>query len=111
MNHQGSVTKCSSTKLSQNLNNIVKSINDRCGLSQRKIARRFKVHYSTISLKLRRRTSIVIRKHRKAPKMDNEEQQVRTRKNCGKLYRRLLNSCDLMMNDDEYFEITGNNVA
>ena len=40
-------------KLSKkNLNNIVKSVNNRCGLSQRKIARRFKVHYSTISRNL-----------------------------------------------------------
>ena len=63
-------------KLSKkNLNNIV---NNRCGLSQCKIARRFKVHYSTIWRNLQRRTSIVIRKRRKAPKMNNE-QQVRTR--------------------------------
>ena len=69
-------------KLSEkNLNNIVKSVNNRCGLSQRKIARRFKAHYSTISSNIRRRTSIVIRKRRKAPKTDNE-QQVRARKNC-----------------------------
>ena len=74
-------------KLSKkNLNNIVKSVNNRCGLSQRKIARRFKVHYATISRNLQRRTSIVIRKRRKAPKMNNEQQQVRARKNCGKLY-------------------------
>ena len=51
----------------KNLNNVVKSVNNRCGLSQRQIARRFIVHYSTISLNLRRRTSIIIRR-RKAPK-------------------------------------------
>ena len=68
-----------SLKLSKkNLNNIV---NNRCGLSQRQIARRFKAHYSTISRNLQRRTSIVIRKRRKAPKMNNEQQQVRARKN------------------------------
>ena len=49
-------------KLSKNLNNIAESTNNRCGLSQRKIARRFKVHYSTSSSNPRRRTSIVIRK-------------------------------------------------
>ena len=75
-------------KLSKNnLNNIVKSVNSRCGLSQRKIAQRFKVHYSTISCNLRRRTSIVRRKRRKAPKMDNKQQQVRAQKNCGKLLK------------------------
>ena len=46
----------------------IKSVNDRCSLSQCKTARRFKVHYSTISCSLRRRTSIVIRKRSKAPK-------------------------------------------
>ena len=94
----------------KNLNNIVKSVNNRCGLSQRKIARRFKVHYSTISRNLQRRTSIVIRKRRKAPKMNNEQQQVRARKNCGKLYRKLFNGCDLIMDDEKYFKLTGNNV-
>ena len=92
------------------MNNIVKSVDNRCGLSQRKIARRFKVHYSTILRNLQRRTSIVIRKRRKAPKMNNEQQQVRARKNCGKLYRKLLNGCDLIMDDEKYFKLTGNNV-
>ena len=95
-------------KLSKkNLNNIV---NNRCGLSQRQIARRFKVHYSTVSRNLQRRTSIVIRKRRKAPKMNNE-QQIRAQKNCGKpLYRKLFNGCDLIMDDEKYFKLTGNNV-
>ena len=101
-----------SLKLSKkNLNNIVKSVNNRCGLSQRKTARRFKVHYSTISHNLQRRTSIVIRKRRKAPKMDNEQQQVQARKNCSKLYRKLSNGCDLIMDDEKYFKLTGNNVV
>ena len=58
-------------KLSKrNLNNIVKSVRNPCGLSQDQIARRFKVHYSTISRNLQRRTSIVIRKRSKAPKIE-----------------------------------------
>ena len=93
------------------MSNIVKSINNRFGLSQSKTARRFKVHYATISRNLRRRTSTVIRKRRKAPKIDNEQQQVRARKNCGKLYRKLLNGCDLIMDDEKYFKLTGNNVV
>ena len=68
-------------ELSKNLNNIVKPINNRRALSQRQIARQFKVRYLTISRTLRRRTSIVIRKRRRAPKTDNEQQQVRARKN------------------------------
>ena len=42
--------------------------------------------------------------------MNNEQQQVRARKNCGKLYRKLLNGCDLIMDDEKYFKLTGNNV-
>ena len=42
--------------------------------------------------------------------MDNEQQQVPARKNCGKLYRKLLNGCDLIMDDEKYFKLTGNNV-
>ena len=69
------------------------------------------MHYSTISHNLQRRTSIVVRKCRKTPKMDNEQQQVRARKNCGKLYRKLLNVCDLIMDDEKYLKLTGNNVV
>ena len=42
--------------------------------------------------------------------MNNEQQQVRARKNCGKLYQKLLNGCDLIMDDEKYFKLTGNNV-
>ena len=42
--------------------------------------------------------------------MNNEQQQVRARKNSGKLYRKLLNGCDLVMDDEKYFKLTGNNV-
>ncbi|CAM4797872.1 unnamed protein product [Rotaria magnacalcarata] len=54
----------------QKLNDIVKSVNNRSGISQRKIGRRFHVHHSTISRNLRRRTSIRIRKRQTTPKMD-----------------------------------------
>ena len=43
--------------------------------------------------------------------MNNEQQQVRARKNCGKLYRKLLNDCELIMDDEKYFKLTGNNVV
>ena len=37
--------------------------------------------------------------------MDSEEQQRRARKNCGKLYRKLLNDYDLIIDDENYLEI------
>ncbi|CAF4057001.1 unnamed protein product [Rotaria magnacalcarata] len=57
------------------LNDIVKSVNNRSGISQRKIGRRFHVHHSTISRNLRRRTSIRIRKRQTAPKMDKRSNE------------------------------------
>ena len=53
------------------LKNIVKSVNNRSGVSQRKIGRRrYHVHQSTVSRKLRKRTSIHIRKRQTPSKMD-----------------------------------------
>ncbi len=70
------------------------------------------LNLSTMSRNLRRRTSIVIRKRRKAPKMDDEQQQeVWARKNCGKWYRKLLNGCDLIIDDEKYFKLSGDNVV
>ena len=43
--------------------------------------------------------------------MDNEQEQVRAWENCGKLYRKLLNDCDLIMDDEKYFKLPGNNVV
>ena len=84
------------------MNRLVKSVNNRCALSQRKLGRRFRVHQWTISCNLRQRTSVIIRKRKKAPKMDSEEQQRRARKNCGKLYRKLLNDYDLIIDDEKF---------
>ena len=41
--------------------------------------------------------------------MDSEEQQRRARKNCGKLYRKLLNDYDLIIDDEKFFKLSGNN--
>ena len=88
------------------MNTLVKSANNRCGRSPRKRVGRFRVHHLTISLNLRQRTSIVIRKHEKAPKIDLEKQQRRARKNCGKLYRKLINDYDSIIDDEK---LSGNN--
>ncbi|CAF3754543.1 unnamed protein product [Rotaria sordida] len=92
------------------LKDIVKSVNNRTGVSQRKIAKDSHVHHSTISRNLRRRTSIRIRKRRMAPKMNSEDQEKRAKRNCGKLYRKLLRGCDLILDDEKYFNLTGDNV-
>lgn len=68
------------------------------------------MHHSTISGNLRKRTSTVIRKRKKTPKMGSEEQQRRTRKTCGKLYGNLLNNYDLITDDKKVLKLFGNNV-
>ena len=92
------------------LNELVSTINNKTGLSQRQIARRYNVHQSTISRTLRKRTSVVIRKRRKAPKMNSDNQEKTARKNCGKLYRMILNGCDIILDDEKYFGLSGDNV-
>ncbi|CAF3533775.1 unnamed protein product [Rotaria socialis] len=89
---------------------IVKSINNKTGVSQCEIARHYKVHHSTICRTLKRRTSVIIRKRKKAPKMNNYDQEKRAQVNCGKLYRLILNGCDIIMDDEKYFGLSGDNV-
>ena len=43
--------------------------------------------------------------------MDNEDQEKRARQNCGKLYRKFLNGCDLILDDEKYFKLSGDNVC
>ena len=92
------------------LNELVSTINNKTGLSQRQTARRYNVHQSTISRTLRKRTSVVIRKRRKAPKMNSDNQEKTARKNCSKLYRMILNGCDIILDDEKYFGLSGDNV-
>lgn len=94
----------------QQLNGLVQSVDNKTGISQRDIAKRYNVHQTTISRTLKKRTSVVIRKRRKAPKMDSEDQERRSRTNCGKLYRMILNGYDIILDDEKYFGLSGDNV-
>ena len=47
-------------------------MNSQCGISQGKLECRFGIHDSTISRYLRKTTLVIIRKRRKAPKIDSE---------------------------------------
>ena len=92
------------------LNELVSTINNKTGLSQRQIARRYNVHQSTINRTLRKRTSVLIRKRRKEPKMNSDNQEKTARKKCGKLYRMILNACDIILDDEKYVGLSGDNV-
>ena len=74
-------------------------MNNRSDVSQRQIGRHYHVHQSTVSCNLRKRTSIHIRKRQTPSKMDSKDQEKRAKRNCGKLDRKLLRSCDLLLDD------------
>jgi transposase len=59
----------------QQLQSLVKSVQDRVGVSQRRLARRFNVSQSTISRNLKTRTSVRIYKRRSAPKYTSTDQE------------------------------------
>ena len=42
--------------------------------------------------------------------MNSENQEKTARKNCGKLYRMILNGCDIILDDEKYFGLSGDNV-
>ena len=85
-------------------------MNNRSGINQRKIGRRFHVHHSTISRNFLKRTSSRTRKCPTAPKMDSEAQEKRAKTNGGKLYRKLLPSCDMILDDKKFFTLTRDNL-
>ncbi|CAF4029601.1 unnamed protein product [Rotaria magnacalcarata] len=43
--------------------------------------------------------------------MNSKDQENRARKNCGKMYRKLLSGCDVILDDEKYFKLSGNNVG
>ena len=42
--------------------------------------------------------------------MDSEDQEKRSRKNCVKLYRMILNGCDIVLDNEKYFGLSGDNI-
>jgi len=63
---------------------LVESVNNRCGLSQRKMGRKFRVHHTTISRNLRKRTinnkkleRKVYENNRKAQDIDHLVQRIK----------------------------------
>ena len=86
----------------------MKSINNKIGVSQRRSARQFNVNQSTISRNLKTRTSVCVSKRRSAPKYASSDQEDRAKNNCLKLYKRISPSCNLILDDETYFSLSGN---
>jgi transposase len=96
-----------SSKISdQQVKILVKTVNNKTGISQRKLGRRFGVAHSTISRVLKKRTQIKILKRKNASKYSNEGQQRRAQLNSLKVYRLLKSDVQLVMDDEKYFTFT-----
>ena len=90
---------------------LVKAVDNKTGVSLRRLGRRFGVHYSTISRVLRSRTLVRVLKRKSAPKYSNADQENRARTNSLKVYRLLKPDVELIMDDEKYFSLTGDVVG
>ena len=78
---------------------LVKTVNNKTGISQCRLGRQFAVHQSTISRPLKKRTSVKIFTRRKAPKYRNENQKHRAQSNFCTLYKILKPDVQLILDD------------
>ena len=88
---------------------LTRFVNNRKGVSQRKIGIKFGVNQSTIGRQLKK-MNIKYRKREKTPKY-TIEQQLKAKKRSGKLVNQLYNTKSLLIIDDEkYFCFAGDNI-
>lgn len=92
----------------QQLKNLVQKVENKVGVSQRRLGRQFGVNQSTISRNLKKRASVRIYTRRSAPKYNNEDRQQRAKSNCLKLYKKISSDCHLILDDEKYFTLSGN---
>jgi transposase len=90
------------------VNELIKKVNNKTGVSQRRLGRRFRVHQSTISRIINNRTTIKIYKRKSAPKYTDHDQERRAKLNCLKLYKILKPDVQLILDDEKYFTLSGN---
>jgi transposase len=84
-------------------------VNNKTGISQRQLARKFSVHHSTINRRLSK-MKISYRKREKTPKY-SEKQQEKSQQLCSKLSNKLYRTNCSVINDDEtYFTYSGDNM-
>lgn len=91
----------------QQIKKLVKKVNNKTGVSQRKLARQYGVSQSTISRVLERKTTIKILKRKTAPKYCGEGQERRAQVNSLKIHRLLKPDVQLIMDDEKYFTFAG----
>ena len=85
----------------------MKSVNNKIGISQRRLAPRFGFHQSTISCTLTNKTTVKIYTRKSAPKYRNKNQKQHGLLNYWKLYKVLKPYVQLILDDEKYFSRTG----
>ena len=88
---------------------LKRSVNNRFGVSQRGLGKKFEVHHTTISRQLAK-MSISYRKREKTPKYNPKQQQKADELSgtlANELYR---SSCVVIMDDERYFTFSGHNM-
>jgi hypothetical protein len=89
--------------------NLKRLVNNRTGVSQRRLGRKFAVNQSTVSRQLTK-MSIPYRKREKTPKY-TERQQQKAEELSGKLANDLYRSaCSVILDDESYFPFAGDNI-
>ena len=86
---------------------LVKSVNNKTKISQRRLAPRFEVHQSTISRTLKNKTTVKMYTRKSASKYRNKNQKMRAQLNCWKLCKVLKSHLQLILDDEKYFSLTG----
>lgn len=92
------------------LKSLVQAVENKTGVSQRRLGRRFGVHQSTISRVLKIRTSVRVLKRQTAP-YSSYDQERRAQLNSLKVYRLLKPTVNLIIDDEKYFTLTGDIVG
>lgn len=93
------------------LKTLVEAVENKTGISQRRLGRRFSVHQSTICRVLKNRTGVKVLKRKTAPRYSNDDQERRAELNSLKVYRLLQPGVNLIMDDEKYFTLTGDTVG
>lgn len=84
-------------------------VNNRTGVSQRRLAQKFRVSHMTIGRQLAK-MSIRCRKREKTPKYD-EKQQQKSQELSRRLYTQLRDAnCDVIIDDEKYFTFSGHHM-
>jgi transposase len=84
-------------------------VNNKDGVSQRDLARRFDVSQSTISYTLNQKTLINCYEKEKAPGYVNDQEE-RARTRAAKLGKKIFVNNDVVMDDEKYFRLSNYNV-